>query len=231
MFFLVALAASTKDASGRFRQHGRCEHVWTRQASGSLGMQSVSAAHWKSLAYPTRPTRTPPCEAQEWLIWRARTKAMMLCPWSTPRLNRIPAAHVGWQRVSSILYKVKRSMLHINLWTLPGPSQEHSFTCRLVIRLRKEATLLQQEVNTFLTHRDPPAIWNISQGFSWEFGYQSIPQALASLSQVQYLQSRGHSEAVQLLQKVPKTKDPYEQLGQQGHGIHGSKEDGHGWPQ
>ena len=62
-----------------------------------------------------------------------------------------------------------------------------------------------------------------SQGFSWEFGYQSIPQPPASLSQVQYLQSRGHSEAVQLLQKVPKTKDPYEQLGQQGHG---SKEDG-----
>lgn len=37
-------------------------------------------------------------------------------------------------------------------------------------------------------------------------GHDAMPLKHA----VQYLQSRGHSEAVRLLQKVPKTKDPYE---------------------
>ena len=153
-------------------QHGRCEHVWTRQATGSLGMQSVSAAHWKSLAYPTRPTRTPPCEAQEWLIWRARTKAMMLCPWSTPRLNRIPAAHVGWQRVCQV-YKVKRSMLHINLWT-PRPEPRTFFYMSFSDKAEKGSNSVAAAVNTFLTHRDPPAIWN-HKDFPGSLGIRASP--------------------------------------------------------
>ena len=144
MFFLVALAASTKDASGSTAGVNMCE-------PGKPVVVSGCKCQCSSLEVSCLSNKTNK-NSSMWSAGVADLEGSNEGHDAMPLKHAAPKPNSGcprWVAASVSVYKVKRSMLHINLWTPPGPSQEHSFTCRLVIRLRKEATLLQLQWTHF----------------------------------------------------------------------------------